>query len=258
MNKSIDPTTNRSGMLLPWILGGLGILVILGAFLAYYLNIGQFHPISNQQTVWAEFGDFVGGVANPFIALLALIGLLVTIRMQQREFQDVKESMQTQVNIARSQARNESLSNLMQMFLSKIEDIEKWTFDTSDGSRFTTSAGNESNIIDDGKRVFTLADDYQKYLLTPFYFNDLSPLLRHLHISCFEPVQQIYRLSRNALEILNQFSTSEEQQTSNPMHEFYKDQVTTRLDFLSIAFPDFIDRYHSRLKAEPQKNGPTK
>ncbi|WP_126454828.1 hypothetical protein [Sulfuriflexus mobilis] len=42
-------------------------------------------PIAANQEKWGQFGDYIGGVLNPFIAFLALIALLHTIKIQKIE-----------------------------------------------------------------------------------------------------------------------------------------------------------------------------
>ena len=79
-----------------WFLSSTGILVIGTAFFLYFYKFGQSNSLSGKTQTWAEFGDFFGGVTNPIIALLALIGLMVTIRLQQKEFKHLKNEMHFQ------------------------------------------------------------------------------------------------------------------------------------------------------------------
>ncbi len=60
---------------------GLAALFVPLFFYIHKFAPGQI-PLPDDQAVWAQFGDFFGGVTNPSIVFLALIGLIVTIRMQ--------------------------------------------------------------------------------------------------------------------------------------------------------------------------------
>lgn len=53
----------------------------------FWLYASQFAAagLSNDQTVWGLFGDFVGGTANPILAFLTLIALVVTIVLQSKQ-----------------------------------------------------------------------------------------------------------------------------------------------------------------------------
>ena len=73
-------------------LGLIGVILTLVAYILYY---SYFHDydISNKTELWGQFGDFIGGVLNPFVGLLALIGLLWTIYQNQRELSLSRESL---------------------------------------------------------------------------------------------------------------------------------------------------------------------
>lgn len=56
----------------------LGLAIIVGA--SYFLVFNE--SIAQDQAIWGQFGDFVGGVLNPIFALLALFALFYTIILQ--------------------------------------------------------------------------------------------------------------------------------------------------------------------------------
>lgn len=58
------------------------LLIVLGA---YYLKFGE-SGLSDKQEVWAQFGDYLGGVLNPFISIINLIILAyLSIRLVKDE-----------------------------------------------------------------------------------------------------------------------------------------------------------------------------
>jgi hypothetical protein len=58
----------------------IGIVSITG----FYIGHWGYHPATSHST-WAEFGDFYGGVMNPFLSLAAFIALLYTLHIQVSE-----------------------------------------------------------------------------------------------------------------------------------------------------------------------------
>lgn len=80
-----------------WIAGG--ILVTTWGWYFWHFP----HGVSDDQQVWGVFGDFVGGVLNPFFALLALFALLYTIVLQVEEMQDMRTEFAKTVEEAKVQ-----------------------------------------------------------------------------------------------------------------------------------------------------------
>lgn len=75
---------------LSWILA-LAVAITVATFSAYFFNFkGSF---SNDQTVWGTFGDFVGGTLNPILSFLALIALLLTVTLQNRQINISSEEL---------------------------------------------------------------------------------------------------------------------------------------------------------------------
>lgn len=54
------------------------MLVVFGVYLAKF-PLG----FSQEQEVWGQFGDYVGGLLNPTLSFCAFVGLLLTLRVQR-------------------------------------------------------------------------------------------------------------------------------------------------------------------------------
>lgn len=65
------------------IVVGVASLLIVVVLLNYFTQFP--HVRSSDQAVWGQFGDYFGGVLNPLLSFAALVGLLVTLRSQQKE-----------------------------------------------------------------------------------------------------------------------------------------------------------------------------
>jgi uncharacterized membrane protein len=73
----------------PWwiIIISLILLLCVGSFIAY----GYVHPQTFKDL--STWGDFVGGTLNPILTFLTVIGLLVTIHLQQRELRLTRKEL---------------------------------------------------------------------------------------------------------------------------------------------------------------------
>ena len=72
------------------------VFVFLMLCLAYYLRFGESLnlPLTTDPTDWGSFGDYIGGILNPFIALFAFYWLTSSIRTQVKELTDSREQFE--------------------------------------------------------------------------------------------------------------------------------------------------------------------
>lgn len=72
--------------LVKWItrIVGFALAVLLLVWMSYLVAFWQ-HPISSDSSAWGQFGDFVGGTANPLLGFLTLIVLALTIVLQSKQ-----------------------------------------------------------------------------------------------------------------------------------------------------------------------------
>lgn len=67
----------------PWVvLLAVAILVIV--FAAYFLHFSRY-GLSGDTGAWGQFGDFVGGTANPLLGFITIILLVLTIIIQSKQ-----------------------------------------------------------------------------------------------------------------------------------------------------------------------------
>lgn len=88
------------------VLGLFGAFVLFSAVAAYAFFFSRQKVVADTE-VWAQFGDYVGGVAGPLIAFLAFIGLLWTIRINYVELKHSREALQQNNSIAAERSRRE-------------------------------------------------------------------------------------------------------------------------------------------------------
>lgn len=89
-----------------------GIIIIIFACLAFYLNVGKNLPLSSSGQNWAVFGNYFGGVAGSLLSFLSVLLIVYTINQQEKQIKT---------------AQQESLKIDLLKYLSKAdEEIERW------------------------------------------------------------------------------------------------------------------------------------
>jgi hypothetical protein len=92
-------------------LGATANIFALGVYF-YKFAPGHWFELSSSQEVWALFGTFIGGVLGPYFSFLAFIGVILTVVLQAR-----------QLDIVRDQAEFEELQRVMSTSASRIDSL---------------------------------------------------------------------------------------------------------------------------------------
>lgn len=110
------------------IVGTVAGLVLLVPVISY-VSMHGYH-LSDSQELWAQFGDFFGGLLNPVYALLAFLALLYTISLQSaelrqatKEFRRSADSMQKQLDHYEDAAKKEDLYRIIKDIDDDLEKI---------------------------------------------------------------------------------------------------------------------------------------
>lgn len=92
------------------------ILVVLPV--GYFLWFGaiQGFELSNSTSSWGEFGDFLGGILNPLIAIFAVYWLSTSILIQKQELSETRDALE---KTQKSQERQAELA----LLASKIQSL---------------------------------------------------------------------------------------------------------------------------------------
>jgi hypothetical protein len=101
----------------------IAALSAIGAVtIAYITAFGTTR--SSDPAIWAQFGEYFGGMLNPLFALAAFLSALWSIRVQQREARAAAEHLGAQTEIARKELEALSSDRLGEEFLHVIRDID--------------------------------------------------------------------------------------------------------------------------------------
>lgn len=71
------------------------LIAICIAWVSYWFNFSYLNSfqISNRPEVWGAFGDFLGGVLNPFLTFLTIVLLVSSLQLQRQANEDLKDDM---------------------------------------------------------------------------------------------------------------------------------------------------------------------
>ena len=75
-----------------WGMLAFCVLVVAGYLIYFSVYLG--YGLSKSPGDWGTFGDFVGGLINPFIGLAGIYMLVKTLRQNQRVISQAESSLQ--------------------------------------------------------------------------------------------------------------------------------------------------------------------
>lgn len=81
--EAADPAHSSLMTRLSWIVA-FAFGVLFSIFISYFIRFSE-NGFSGDPAEWGQFGDFVGGFANPILGFLTLISLSLTIALQSRQ-----------------------------------------------------------------------------------------------------------------------------------------------------------------------------
>ena len=92
----------------------VSVAIALVAIGVYGWNFwGKF---SDSQEVWGQFGDYLGGLLNPILALAALLALLKTISIQSEELELSRRELARSASALQQQSESLRKQNFEQTF----------------------------------------------------------------------------------------------------------------------------------------------
>ena len=153
-DKKSSPDNNDSN----WLSKNLGFLITVfiaaaGLLVLYFYNFNE--GLSASQEDWGAFGDYMGGLLNPFIAFLAFLALLKTIEIQSKELKLTREELEESTDALNKQHAALKLQifestffRLVDLYNQTVSLLEiKTTSDTSKGRDFFLEANKEFGVL---------------------------------------------------------------------------------------------------------------
>lgn len=71
-------------------------LILVAAWMFYYLNFGLDGSVSQKTEVWGQFGDYVGGVVNPILSFVTIYLLINSIGLQRESNDNLTSEIKRQ------------------------------------------------------------------------------------------------------------------------------------------------------------------
>lgn len=123
-----------------WLIIVMFFLVLLAALISYFAfqiytnNFSSLLPEGNEQLKranWGAFGDYFGGILNPFLAFFGLIMLLATLiqtqkelNLTRKELQKPSEALKTQAITQKVQRFEGTFFQLLSLHQNIVESID--------------------------------------------------------------------------------------------------------------------------------------
>lgn len=100
--------------------------ILLCGFLTavFLLVINLFVLFSDSEHNFGTFGDFLGGVLNPFLTFLTLFGLIATIVIQRQELRLARQEYQNTAMALETQAVESTFFNLLDLHNSIVDSLD--------------------------------------------------------------------------------------------------------------------------------------
>jgi len=123
-------------------------LIAVGVTAAYFLQF--WGSLSTKQEVWGWFGEYVGGLLSPLFALAALLALLYTIILQNREIKESSRQVRASQLVLEKQvtvlARQNFESTFFQMLRLYNELVQQLRIKKIDADEYAASGTNREYL----------------------------------------------------------------------------------------------------------------
>lgn len=104
-----------------WLASIAGIMLVV--VLVYFNQFG-FDQLSNNQEVWGQFGDFIGGILNPVVAFAAFYYLWTSVRIQRKELAASTKALTENVTEQRELAKINKTAAHVQILTTRLNTID--------------------------------------------------------------------------------------------------------------------------------------
>lgn len=103
----------------------IAFTLVIGIPLVYAIWFGVINKqsLSLDSSFWGTFGDFVGGILNPVIALLAFYWLTMSVLIQKTELSATQNILAETESVQREQALTQEMKRFEDSFYSLLEQM---------------------------------------------------------------------------------------------------------------------------------------
>ncbi len=112
---------NDTNNITKWLTLVLIVITVIVFVLYFYIFNGQ---LSDKNEVWGAFGDYVGGILNPFIAAFAFFLIAKTYELQKKELEETRKLLQISSEDQRKQIKLAAITSHLNSVLMRIDHLK--------------------------------------------------------------------------------------------------------------------------------------
>lgn len=211
MNIKDDELIPKAKTSLYW---ALALAIVLSV--AYFVWFWVIHrvPPSKDPSSWGTFGDFIGGVMNPIVALLALYWLTQSISIQKQELQDTRRVLESQSRANEVKRFEDTFFALLAEHNALLGQLKYVTNNKTGLDKVYRDIFQQSKKIDSARKTLQIEDKFVGH-----YFRLLYQILKFIALKCPE-----------TFCTLKDLRTHEQQTLPSDSEKFYSNILRSALD----------------------------
>lgn len=222
------------------------------AYVVWFFFINDI-PLSTDSSVWGSFGDFIGGILNPMIALLAFYWLTQSVLIQKTELAATQRILKETENAQKEQAKTQEKKRFEDTFHSLLSQMNS-VFDSLNEEVVVQNRPQKSKIgrlhrniikIGDGLSPVERARNMRGDIECNHYFRILYHLLKFIMLNNNyggEPLDFEDAITRDV--------SKTEKFYTNIVRSFINQQVTQLLAVNCVTIAADDDFYKFKLLVE--------
>lgn len=229
------------------------IVVIPSVYFIWFFVVNN-QSLSIDSSIWGTFGDFVGGILNPIIALFAFYWLTQSVLIQKKELSETQNVLKETEKVQKDQAITQEKKRFEDTFHSLLSQFNI-VFETL----------NESVIIRETPRKSKIKILHSQMMRFSQHssIEERAELMRDKSIECSHYFRILYHLLKFILlnhsfsgtalkfdDAIQSEITETEKFYSNIVRSFLNKEVTQLVAINCIAKDDSDDFYKFRLLVE--------
>ncbi len=232
------------------------IIVIPAVYVVWFYGVNEFQ-VSTDSAIWGTFGDFVGGILNPLIAILAFYWLTQSVLIQKTELSETQKVLKETEKAQREQAITQEKKRFEDTFFSLLSQLNAVFDGLNTITTSHTPVGGTRTVPSTIKRlhsavIFIDTSINTKKLIMKKHSADMGHYFRviyHLLKFILQNSQQFGKTLTFDVAIQNKL-TATEKFYSNIIRSFLNTEIVQLLAINCLANDTEDDFYKYRLLIE--------
>lgn len=210
----------------------LGLAVLAGVLITYWQYFGDLNIIADGEK-WGQFGDFIGGTANPLLSFLTFSALLITIIQQNKQLaissSELENSRQELI------LTREELAKTAEAATKQAEHLERESklselLSLIDKLATRTNRNFNDNILDGELSLHRVLSQHRLSIQT-FETESLTAHYEQENSKTHKVVKWIASDLERLSELINKYNDIKESYAS-PLPDFYRREFGELVDML--------------------------